>query len=250
MAKITATDFFDNRRKQILDCFNPIQKSEPVVEIQKSEEVDLEKGGVGSGRKQITIKSPFASHSFINGKTYDVHKETTHHFASGPKKYYHIKDEDGDEHEIPEDAIKKSEELELGFQFETEEPTAEEMAKADQELEIKKSFDDLFTPIDLDISKGGAGSRGGKVIGHTKSGKPIYEDKNASHTHYKDFSLQDHKDAYKLHDDLKGKYKDDHDKPVSTFDDAEEKKVKKEKEESFKKYLHHKKIKDSHVYKM
>jgi len=52
---------------------------------------------------------------------------------------------------------------------------------------------------------GGEGSRGGKVIGHTKSGKPIYDvsghswgpKAHGAHMakHAKDFSAQDHKDA-------------------------------------------------------
>lgn len=45
------------------------------------------------------------------------------------------------------------------------------------------------------IEKGGEGSRGGKIIGHTKSGKPIYEGAHQSH---KSFTKQDHKDAAEL----------------------------------------------------
>ena len=41
------------------------------------------------------------------------------------------------------------------------------------------------------------GSKGGKVIGHTKSGKPIYE--NANHASHKDFTSNDHRDAKALH---------------------------------------------------
>ena len=53
------------------------------------------------------------------------------------------------------------------------------------------------------------GSRGGHVIGHTSSGKPIY----ASHAgnfkaHTKDWSKQDHADAASLHGKLEGKHKD------------------------------------------
>ena len=44
---------------------------------------------------------------------------------------------------------------------------------------------------------GGPGSRGGKIIGHTKSGKPIY----MSHKHpsHGDFTKQEHSEAAKLH---------------------------------------------------
>ena len=46
------------------------------------------------------------------------------------------------------------------------------------------------------LEKGGEGSRGGKIIGHTKSGKPIYE--NSQHTS-KDFTAEDHSDATSAH---------------------------------------------------
>lgn len=43
------------------------------------------------------------------------------------------------------------------------------------------------------IEKGGEGSRGGKVIGHTKSGKPIYS--QANHDSHKNFNAEDHFNA-------------------------------------------------------
>lgn len=46
------------------------------------------------------------------------------------------------------------------------------------------------------LEKGGEGSRGGKVIGHTKSGKPVYKDKKSGN---KTWGLQDHADAHRLH---------------------------------------------------
>lgn len=53
---------------------------------------------------------------------------------------------------------------------------------------------------DSKLSKGGEGSRGGHVIGHTKSGKPVYVG-HADHADYKNFSSQDHLDAAELHRD-------------------------------------------------
>lgn len=50
------------------------------------------------------------------------------------------------------------------------------------------------------IEKGGEGSRGGKVIGHTRSGKPVYD--SASHDSYKDFNYKDHIDASNIHGEL------------------------------------------------
>lgn len=58
-----------------------------------------------------------------------------------------------------------------------------------------------------DIQKGGGeGSKGGKVTGHTKSGKPIYE--QHKHESHRSFSVEDHKDAIKLHRELAQKHFD------------------------------------------
>lgn len=48
-----------------------------------------------------------------------------------------------------------------------------------------------------EIIKGGEGSRGGKVIGHTQSGKPVYKT-HTSETH-QDFTSKDYQDASTLH---------------------------------------------------
>ena len=50
----------------------------------------------------------------------------------------------------------------------------------------------------MEVIKSGEGSRGGNIIGHTKSGKPIYE--SASHSSHKKFSVDDHLDAAEAHD--------------------------------------------------
>lgn len=50
----------------------------------------------------------------------------------------------------------------------------------------------IVTALD-EIVKGGLGSRGGEIIGYTKSGKPIYKDKKAKE--YKRFTTDDHYDA-------------------------------------------------------
>jgi hypothetical protein len=47
------------------------------------------------------------------------------------------------------------------------------------------------------ILKGGEGSRGGNVIGHTKSGKPIYQ--NSTPKEYSNFTATDHSDASTAH---------------------------------------------------
>lgn len=47
------------------------------------------------------------------------------------------------------------------------------------------------------IFKGGEGSKGGKIIGHTRSGKPIYA--NHNHPSHESFSEDDHRDALRHH---------------------------------------------------
>jgi len=47
------------------------------------------------------------------------------------------------------------------------------------------------------IKSGGEGSRGGKIVGHTSSGKPIYE--NANHPSHASFSRGDHDEAASAH---------------------------------------------------
>src|ERR1035437_837598 len=75
----------------------------------------------------------------------------------------------------------------------------ESFEKAIKEFNLRQAMNvDLgFSDPIEDIVKGGEGSRGGKVIGHTKSGKPIYD--TFEHEGHKDFNAQDHKDAADAH---------------------------------------------------
>lgn len=45
------------------------------------------------------------------------------------------------------------------------------------------------------------GPHGGKIVGHTKSGKPIYESHSGEHAHemHPHFTVQDHEEARKFH---------------------------------------------------
>ena len=51
-----------------------------------------------------------------------------------------------------------------------------------------------------ELVKSGAGSRGGIIIGHTRSGKPIYESHDSRH--HNGFTDQDHHDAHRQHTSL------------------------------------------------
>jgi hypothetical protein len=65
-------------------------------------------------------------------------------------------------------------------------------------INIQKSDDQN----DLEKSEG---SRGGKVIGHTRSGKAIYE--NHNHEGHKNFTHEDHNDASNAHSKIIDKMK-------------------------------------------
>lgn len=62
---------------------------------------------------------------------------------------------------------------------------------------VGKTYGEVEKSEEEDLEKGGEGSRGGRVIGHTASGKPIYD--KFSHLGHKDFSKQDHADAANIH---------------------------------------------------
>jgi hypothetical protein len=84
--------------------------------------------------------------------------------------------------------------------FVKKQPTFQEM-----EITVKSNFEKgLITEEEfnkaletIDLLKGGEGSRGGKVIGHTKSGKPIYDKFN--HPSHANFTSKDHDDAFGAH---------------------------------------------------
>jgi hypothetical protein len=65
-------------------------------------------------------------------------------------------------------------------------------AKSERILSMYSNTEDI-------LEKGGEGSRGGKVIGHTKSGKPIYDNGNDSKS-YRSFTAEDHQDAADIHE--------------------------------------------------
>jgi hypothetical protein len=70
---------------------------------------------------------------------------------------------------------------------------------SDHQEQIKNNI--LRGFVDNDLNKSiGEGSRGGSVIGHTKSGKPVYD--KFSHADHKDFDRNDHLDAMFIHEKI------------------------------------------------
>lgn len=82
---------------------------------------------------------------------------------------------------------------------------------SDFDLLVKGRFKELAMAEDEAHAarKTGEGSRGGKIIGHTKSGKPIYQ-QGFSHPSVKTFSKQDHIDAAKKHIQVGGNHHEDY----------------------------------------
>lgn len=72
--------------------------------------------------------------------------------------------------------------------------------------QLRQRVVDLYKGQDNGIEKG-EGSRGGKVIGHTKSGKPIYATNGMNHKH-SDFTPEDHKDAAELNKTVAAQYRE------------------------------------------
>ena len=127
-------------------------------------------------------------------------------------------------------------------------------------MESKKDFDDLdgmSKSEQTDIEKAGptgVGSKGGKVIGYTKSGKPIYDSHN--HASHANFTFQDHKDAAKVNEkkmaeittEVEKKYQTIHDKDSKGFPTKEAGERTTKQEEEFRNlgYQKHATASDAH----
>ncbi len=73
-----------------------------------------------------------------------------------------------------------------------------------QLISLQKAMEfDIEGGSENDILKA-EGSRGGKVIGHTRTGKPIYED--FSHDKHREFNESEHNDAAEAHSKIADKY--------------------------------------------
>lgn len=85
-------------------------------------------------------------------------------------------------------------------------PGIEGAVKKPKKDKVEKAFEDIMDyandPIEKALNnileKGGEGSKGGKIIGHTKSGKPIYE--HFDHASHNGFSREEHLEAMEKHD--------------------------------------------------
>jgi hypothetical protein len=112
--------------------------------------------------------------------------------------------------------------------------------KEDTKKAIQKAFHNM-------IEKGGEGSRGGKIIGHTKSGKPIYEEHRPMHENYKNFTSEEHIEASRLHRDIATKTQSELSKHSAKYNSKNPKeKTKQEHEELSRKYKLHSDLANHH----
>lgn len=169
-------DYISRQRQRILATYG-------ITPIQKSEENSLEKGGkhgmigeIRNGYKKVA-----------EGKWQKVSSE-------GRTKSEHREFETNFKNESAKNIKEGKQQLADKYQ-----DKSSYHGRIADELDDKE-YDDthVFGASGEDsLEKGGEGSRGGKVIGHTRSGKAIYQnnsDKNSKH-----FTKEDHKDASAIH---------------------------------------------------
>ena len=118
-------------------------------------------------------------------------------------KSNYSEDEEEDEEEIEKsdienDEMKKSAKSDSKKDDKMYKDGAEEEDEEEDEEDEEGNM--ISKGLNNTLSKGGEGSRGGKIIGHTKSGKPIYE--SFSHPAHKDFTSKDHMEASNLHNKM------------------------------------------------
>lgn len=159
----------------------------------------IEKGGPGSGR-----------HKGFNSML-DYIKRTLEPYAGresmpkrgGPMWYDHPKTEFSkeDEQELDRHAKERGyHSVRVGHYGRGSGARTKVIIHTKSTAKTHKDFDlDKGEEFSDDFEKGakGEGSRGGKVIGHTRSGKPIYNSFN--HPAHKDFTHADHRDAAWAH---------------------------------------------------
>ena len=219
--------------------------------LEKSEQSEeLEKGGIGSGRRLIGVRgkgtNQVSYHKDDNtGKYYRDPHFGGHEDPDNHKYHQEIDEKDVPIRDHNNKKVQKAMEAgsitgtETHNQSLTQQPLKQESiagtegkkkkkkAKIFVNTELTKSeiYEYLIEDFDLDvesvknvyalaevIEKGGEGSRGGKVIGHTKSGKAIYEKPSDSHIHRAISSYKHSPDTLKeleSHIDYHQKHADD-----------------------------------------
>ena len=177
-------ELFKANAAKILACYNNVE--------------DIEKGGVGSGKYVHHKKDIQQRADAINECARTIKNKNTS-VDDLTDMLYNIREYgDGD--------IEFSEAMNLIKKYRPEDVSSVEAALSEYDSDLDPAGGtgvESHKSQESELEKGGEGSRGGKVIGHTRSGKPVYASKHASHKSYSNFTKEDHEDAHEIHG-LKG----------------------------------------------
>ena len=176
--------------------YNAVDKHEALKKMKK----DSKESGV----EEDQVKDAAAKHDHSEKEFEDVDEDHKHKKGDAVKVHHGITDPKGKQGETGTVTHSDDDEVHVRFsdgnlgiyQHNTLKKEKKDIKKSD-DSDISKAFEILG----IDIKKGGEGSRGGKIIGHTKSGKPIYD--SASHSAHKNFTADEHREAAGKHIDKK-----------------------------------------------
>lgn len=203
----------------------------------------VEKGGVGSGRHvsklsdeelshHYEIESPSSNESHSE-RFKELHKELLNREKDPKSKFYVDKDKEGSKggkvaHKKLSEKLKpisheeKKMNEERGKSYSTEGKTNKELI-AEKDKVQKSDLNKAFETLGVETIEKSEGSKGGQIIGHTKSGKPIYDSHHSPSEAYGKFTKQDHLDAvetnkkaHKFHSDNASAFSDTKSKVYNT----------------------------------
>lgn len=176
--------------------------------VNKAFEDLLSKGGPGSGRKIGSTKSgkpiydtfDHSAHKNFSSKDHldaeRAHRKKMNESEDKETKQHH-KDQ-AFEHNTAYDNAIYEKQKQRGGGMKNDSRPAQETNKQKKNKYLGKSEDAVEKSFEDILQKGGKGSnKAGRVIGHTRSGKPINVFKEAAD--YKDFDAVDHLEAHKHH---------------------------------------------------
>lgn len=169
---------------------------------------------ISKGKEKVTMDKK----EFV-----DEHKHLVKVLKS-PSKEDDKKEADDQEKELDEQIKKAKENKKVAKVMgcydkgELKSSSGEKVKDKKQALAIAMSEAGLSKAEMDDLIKGGEGSKGGKVIGHTKSGKPIYEKHEQKHT--QNYNSEDHSDAVNAHQLAAKKYNEELKKHVKNAENT------------------------------
>lgn len=165
--------------------------------VEKSEESDLEKSGEGSRGGKV-IGHTKSGKPIYDSFEHEGHKDfTTEDHRDAAEQNFHHKYEKYNNHNTQEQ-----------FKHHSKQSILHDKKHWDMKAkDMLKTLDDkVEKAMEGDIEKGGEGSRGGKIVGHTSTGKPIYS--THAHEEHKGFNEKEHEEAADYHKKESLKHRD------------------------------------------